>query len=54
MSKRWYMIHAYSGFENQIKRSLEERIKREAMEERFGEVLVPTEEVMQRDRKSVV
>ena len=28
MSKRWYVVHAYSGFENQVKRSLEERIKR--------------------------
>jgi transcriptional antiterminator NusG len=47
MSKRWYVVHAYSGFENQVKRSLEERIKRAEMEERFGEVLVPTEEVIE-------
>ncbi|MCW8808670.1 MAG: transcription termination/antitermination protein NusG [Rhodanobacter sp.] len=47
MSKRWYVIHAYSGFENQVKRSLDERIKRAEMEERFGEVLVPTEEVIE-------
>ena len=47
MSKRWYVVHAYSGFENQVKRSLEERVKRAAMEEKFGEVLVPTEEVIE-------
>src|SRR5476649_199142 len=47
MSKRWYVVHAYSGFENQVKRSLEERIRRAEMEERFGEVLVPTEEVVE-------
>ena len=44
MAKRWYVVHAYSGFENQVKRSLEERIRRAGMEARFGEVLVPTEE----------
>ncbi len=44
MAKRWYVIHAYSGFEKQVKKSLEERIKRAGMEDRFGEILVPTEE----------
>ena len=47
MAKRWYVVHAYSGFENQVKRSLEERIRRAGMEARFGEVLVPTEEVLE-------
>jgi transcriptional antiterminator NusG len=47
MAKRWYVIHAYSGFEGQVKRSLEERIKRAGMEELFGSVLVPTEEVVE-------
>jgi transcription termination/antitermination protein NusG len=47
MSLRWYVVHAYSGFEHQVKRALDERIKRESMEERFGEVLVPTEEVIE-------
>jgi transcriptional antiterminator NusG len=47
MAKRWYVVHAYSGFENQVKRSLEERIKRFGMEDLFGEVLVPTEEVVE-------
>jgi transcriptional antiterminator NusG len=47
MAKRWYVVHAYSGFEKQVKRSLEERIARAEMEEMFGEVLVPTEEVVE-------
>ncbi len=47
MAKRWYVVHAYSGFESQVKRSLEERIKRAGMEDLFGEILVPTEEVVE-------
>jgi len=47
MAKRWYVVHAYSGFENQVKKSLEEHIKRAGMEELFGEILVPTEEVVE-------
>jgi transcription termination/antitermination protein NusG len=47
MSLRWYVVHAYSGFEQQVKRSLVERIKRYSMEDKFGEVLVPTEEVVE-------
>ena len=47
MALRWYVVHAYSGFEQQVKRSLLERIKRAGMEELFGDVLVPTEEVVE-------
>lgn len=47
MAKRWYVVHAYSGFENQVKKSLQERIKRAGMEDQFGEILVPTEEVVE-------
>ena len=47
MTKRWYVVHAYSGFESQVKRSLEDAIKRAGMEESFGEILVPTEEVVE-------
>ncbi|MDN3519877.1 transcription termination/antitermination protein NusG [Aquisalimonas lutea] len=47
MTMRWYVVHAYSGFENKVKQSLEERIKRAGMEDRFGEILVPTEEVVE-------
>ena len=47
MAKRWYVVHAYSGYEKQVKRSLEERIERAEMQDVFGEVLVPTEEVVE-------
>jgi transcriptional antiterminator NusG len=47
MAMRWYVVHAYSGFENHVKRSLVERIKRYGMEDKFGEILVPTEEVVE-------
>jgi len=52
MTQRWYVIHAYSGFEKQVMRSLQERIKRGGLEDKFGEILVPTEEVVEmRDGK---
>jgi len=47
MAKHWYVVHAYSGFEHQVKKSLDERIRRAGMQDRFGEVLVPTEEVVE-------
>lgn len=47
MAKRWYVVHAYSGFESHVKRSLEERIKLHGMEDLFGEILIPTEEVVE-------
>ena len=45
--KRWYVVHAYSGFKHQVKRSLEERIERSGLGDRFGDILVPTEEVVE-------
>lgn len=47
MAMRWYVVQAYSGFEHQVKRSLQERIKRQNIEEGFGDILVPTEEVIE-------
>lgn len=47
MALRWYVVHAYSGFENQVKRSLEERIARSGLGDMFGQILVPTEEVVE-------
>ncbi len=44
---RWYVVHAYSNFEHKVKSSLEERIKRFGLEDKFGEILVPTEEVVE-------
>ena len=47
MTLRWYVVHAYSGFENQVKKSLEERIERFGMQGKFGKILVPMEEVVE-------
>ena len=47
MSKKWYVVHAYSGFEKTVQRTLTERIARAGMQEQFGRVLVPVEEVVE-------
>ena len=47
MTKRWYVVHAYSGFEHQVARTLKERVARAGMQDKFGDVLVPTEEVIE-------
>ncbi|WP_370298685.1 transcription termination/antitermination protein NusG [Pontibacterium sp.] len=52
MSKRWYVVHAYSGYEKRVMNTLKERIELHSMQDFFGEVLVPTEEVVEiRDGK---
>ena len=47
MSKRWYVVHAYSGFEKSVQRALLERVQRKGMQDLFGQVLVPVEEVVE-------
>ncbi len=47
MAMRWYVVHAYSGFENRVKQSLIDRIERSGMQDKFGEILIPTEEVVE-------
>ena len=47
MALQWYVVHAYSNYEHKVKTSLQERIKRYGLQEKFGEVLVPTEEVVE-------
>lgn len=44
---KWYVVHTYSGYENRAQKSLQERVKREGLDEFFGEVLVPTENVIE-------
>ncbi len=44
---RWYVVHVYSGFENQVMRLLKERVERSEHKGEFGDVLVPTEEVVE-------
>ncbi|MBY0578688.1 MAG: transcription termination/antitermination protein NusG [Burkholderiales bacterium] len=47
MAKRWYVVHAYSGFEKSVMRALLERIERSGMADKFGKILVPVEEVVE-------
>ena len=47
MSKKWYVVHAYSGFEKSVQRALTERIKRSDIADQFGQILVPVEEVVE-------
>ena len=44
---KWYVVHAYSGMENSVTREIRTRIARAGMEDRFGRILVPTEEVVE-------
>lgn len=44
---RWYVVHAYSQYENHVMRALRERIARAGLQEKFGDILVPTEEVVE-------
>jgi transcriptional antiterminator NusG len=45
--KRWYVVHAYSGFEKTVQRTLLDLIQRTGMQDKFGQVLVPVEEVVE-------
>ena len=47
MAKKWYILHTYSGFEEKAKTAMQERIKNAGQEEFFGEILVPTEQVVE-------
>lgn len=47
MALRWYVVHAYSNFESKVKQALEERIERDGLQQYFGKILVPTEEVVE-------
>src|SRR3546814_12661117 len=46
MSKRWYVVHVYSGMEKSVHKALVERIEREGLETSFGRILVPSDEVI--------
>jgi transcriptional antiterminator NusG len=47
MALRWYVVHAYSNFEHKVSEGLKERVKMRGLEHKFGEILVPTEEVVE-------
>lgn len=45
--KRWYVVHAFSGFEKHVAKAIQEHVRRAGMEDKFGEILVPTEDVVE-------
>jgi transcriptional antiterminator NusG len=47
MALKWYVVHAYSNFEHRVSQTLKDHVKREGLEAKFGEILVPTEEVVE-------
>ncbi len=47
MAKRWYVVHTYSQFEKSVQRALQERIERTGVQDLFGQILVPVEEVVE-------
>ena len=47
MAFKWYIVHTYSGFENRVKRSLEERIESSGMKDKFSDILIPEEDIVE-------
>ena len=47
MAKQWFVVHAYSNYEMRVREALKERIERLGLQEYFGEILIPTEEVVE-------
>lgn len=47
MAMRWYVVHAYSGFEKSVQRALQDKIARSELQDQFGRILVPVEEVVE-------
>ncbi len=47
MGKKWYVVHAYSGYEKSVQRALKDKIERAGMQDKFGQILVPVEEVIE-------
>ena len=47
MALKWYIVHTYSGFENRVKRSLEERIEASGMKDNFSDILIPEEDIVE-------
>ncbi|MCU0702033.1 MAG: transcription termination/antitermination protein NusG, partial [Myxococcaceae bacterium] len=45
--KKWYVVHTYSGFENKVKKSLEDLIKQRELHESFGQIFIPVEQVVE-------
>ena len=54
MAKQWYIVNTFSGYENRVKQALEDRIEAEDLQEAFGEILVPSEQVTERRGKRTI
>jgi transcription termination/antitermination protein NusG len=53
MEKKWYVVHTYSGYEQKVKESLEEAVRINKMETLFGDIIVPSEIIMERVKGNV-
>ena len=47
-TKNWYIVHTYSGFENKVKEALEQRVQAYGLQEEVGEILIPTEDIVEK------
>src|SRR5205085_8250928 len=47
-TKNWYIVHTYSGFENKVKESLEQRVQAYGLQSEIGEILIPTEDIVEK------
>ena len=47
MSKNWYVVHTYSGFEEKVKATIEDRVKKKGLQDKIGRILIPTEKVIE-------
>jgi len=47
-TKHWYIIHTYSGFENKVRESLEQRVQAYGLADEIGEILIPTEDIVEK------
>ena len=48
LTKNWYIVHTYSGFENKVKESLLQRVQAYGLQHEIGEVLIPTEDIVEK------
>ena len=46
--KNWYIVHTYSGFENKVKESLQQRVQAYGLQDEIGDILIPTEDIVEK------
>jgi transcriptional antiterminator NusG len=47
MSKQWYVVHTYSGFEDKVKMSIEDNVQRRGLTDKLSQILIPAEKVVE-------